>query len=572
MLFLTIVWSGLIFVSFAIGAAILSLIKNECFERIGDRLIVAVWLGVLILAVSLLAASLFVPLSPLVGAAIAVSLVAIALCFHRTRTEIIALGSVLLPRQIWGFLTLEIAVAAYAARAITWFDTGLYHFQVIRWLSRFGTVPGLALIHARFGFTSSWFALAAPLNAGIFEARIGAVVGGFTFLLGVLQVIISAARLLKHQQRFEDWFVVFFSFFCLPMIVAGGLPTSSSPDVPVILLTGIVSWTFIIICSTSKRINSAKHITLEPEIIPLLLSAGATTVKLSAFPLLIVSGCFYIFRKRFSWQRILFCCAIASLLLLPMLSFGIITSGCPLFPSSLLCLNLPWSFKLESVKAVSKSIQDWNRWGGSAPDYANSWNWLGHWIFDEKLAILLIAWSVVSVFLLIRSSKKFRFPAQNYVITLASLGIAYMMYGAPSLRFGLGYLCLLPAVSLACYSHLGSPPIATAAIDRIVRSSQNKITFNIFIVIISAIVVVLPLKNLLFNLNDPTSILLPPKMQVPTKLLGKQVNDVSYTTPLTAGQDERCWAAELPCTPENLENVKFRQSKLGIAAGFRRSD
>lgn len=161
-----VAWAGLILACFLIGTAILHGVKADCFTRIGDRFIVSVWLGVVILSVSLLAVSLILPLSSFVGIVVTVSLAAVALRSRSTRTEIVAVLSVLSAKEIFGFISLELGVAAYTSQTITYYDTGLYHFQAIRWLSRFGAVPGLALIHSRFGFTSSWFALAAPFNAG----------------------------------------------------------------------------------------------------------------------------------------------------------------------------------------------------------------------------------------------------------------------------------------------------------------------------------------------------------------------------------------------------------------------
>ncbi|HEY9614847.1 LIC_10190 family membrane protein, partial [Allocoleopsis sp.] len=195
MLVLMIAWAGLMLACWLIGTAILNGVKGDCFERIGDRLIIAVWLGVVILSVSLLAVSLVLPLSPLVGALVAITMAAIALSLQCTRAEIRTLRSVLSAKWIFGFITLEAIVAASASQKITFFDTGLYHFQVIRWLSRFGAVPGLALIHNRFGFTSSWFALAAPFNAGIFEARTAALTSGFAFLLASLHFLICLTRI-----------------------------------------------------------------------------------------------------------------------------------------------------------------------------------------------------------------------------------------------------------------------------------------------------------------------------------------------------------------------------------------
>ena len=605
MLFLTTAWTVLILACFVIGIAILNWVQGDCFERIGDRFIVAVWLGVIILAVSLLAASLVLPLSPLVGAVITVSLAAVALRSHRTRTEIVTLRSVLSLAWIFRLITLALAVAAFEARAITWYDTGLYHFQVIRWLSRFGAVPGLALIHGRFGFTSSWFALAAPFNAGIFEARIGAITGGFAFLLATLHFLISTARILKNQGSLEDWFVITSLSISLPIVSLLGLSAlrvSPSPDLPVIILTVLVAWTIIVI--SGKKIKTDKNSTRDPKIIPLLLSAGAVTMKVSALPLLFVSFFFYIFGKRLSVQRILFCSAISFLLILPMLIFGLITSGCPLYPSSLMCLDLPWSVGEEKAKAMSEVIQNWARWSGPTPAYANSWNWLWHWVKSEKkeLLIFLIICSILSLVAIAKASNKVRIRGQNYLLALGGLGLVFMIYAAPTLRFGLGYLAIIPAFLIAIYctpfratavliasgvsSHSWLIPywrpkivlvmlVITIIVYLVVRFYQPKITSNVFPIFLLFLMVIVPLKNYSVKPNTQLHLLLPPKIQTPKKLLDKKVNNIIYFKPdgkrdgKRDKKEDRCWAAELPCTPYlTHKNIKLRDPERGIGAGF----
>lgn len=69
----------------------------------------------------------------------------------------------------------EVVIANLTTQRVTWYDVGLYHFGSIRWLAEHGAVPGLALINSKFGFTSSWFALAAPFNPEIFGSRVSAV-------------------------------------------------------------------------------------------------------------------------------------------------------------------------------------------------------------------------------------------------------------------------------------------------------------------------------------------------------------------------------------------------------------
>ncbi len=36
-------------------------------------------------------------------------------------------------------------------------DTSSYHIQMVKWIQEFGSVPGIANLHLRFGFNSSWF-------------------------------------------------------------------------------------------------------------------------------------------------------------------------------------------------------------------------------------------------------------------------------------------------------------------------------------------------------------------------------------------------------------------------------
>lgn len=560
MLFFIIAWLGLILICFVIGTGILNLFQANCFRKIGDRFIVAAWLGVVILAILLLAVSLILPLSPLVGATAAIMVTILALRSLRTRKEVLTFFSSLPLKVIWGFFASEICVAAYTARVVTFHDTGLYHFQVIQWLSRFGAVNGLALIHHRFGFTSSWFALATPFNAGIFEARSSALTGGFVIFLALLQFQISFRRILKHQELFPDWFVFFWLLLCLPITLIshyGAIPISPSPDLPVIFLAGIVSWTFIMIAN--QPVKQEHNSTLESRIIPLILSAGAVTIKLSAIPILFVSVLFYLLGSKLKFQRILISGAITTILLLPIVAFGTITSGCPLFPSSLFCLDLPWSIGGERAQEVTEIIKNWARWFGPTPDYGNSWNWFWHWLKLAKGSLTLIICSIVSALLLIKKSQKSQFNAQKYVIALALLGMAYMIYGAPSLRFGLGYLCLLPALFMATYSPLSK--------------SKSKIS-NVSVITASFVAITLVFYNFTFHhYNHNIHVLLPPKLKNPTEFLDKKSHDLSYSVPndihpKNGNTDNRCWAAELPCTPEHPNNIKLRNPQKGIRAGF----
>src|ERR1019366_3156353 len=80
-------------------------------------------------------------------------------------------------RGKWLLAPLPLALFV-STRDVSFYDTALYHQQAVKWLSTFGLVPGLALLHFRLGFTSSWFAFAAPMNSGMLAGRASSILGG----------------------------------------------------------------------------------------------------------------------------------------------------------------------------------------------------------------------------------------------------------------------------------------------------------------------------------------------------------------------------------------------------------
>src|SRR3954465_6957108 len=137
-----------------------------------DRVIVALYLGLVLLSTGLLALSLLVPLSPIVLAIISLCILARTLSHEGTLKECAPLFS-LMDRRILAGLAALVAIAAFsAADPVKVYDTGAYHYPLTRWLATTGTVPGLALLYGNFGYTSSWFALTAALDHGAFRGRL----------------------------------------------------------------------------------------------------------------------------------------------------------------------------------------------------------------------------------------------------------------------------------------------------------------------------------------------------------------------------------------------------------------
>ncbi|NJM58391.1 MAG: hypothetical protein HC857_14500 [Synechococcales cyanobacterium RU_4_20] len=71
---------------------------------------------------------------------------------------------------------------------------------------------------------------------------------------------------------------------------------------------------------------------------------GALSIKLTALPILPVALLAYsVVQGKFRWQRACLGLGLIAIVMTPAMVYGVITSGCPLYPAQALCLNLPWS-------------------------------------------------------------------------------------------------------------------------------------------------------------------------------------------------------------------------------------
>src|SRR6185503_10426523 len=61
-------------------------------------------------------------------------------------------------------------------------DTDSYHIQMVKWIQEYGTVPGIANLHERFGFNSSWFSSIALFS---FSSK---TTGGFTIMNSIISL------------------------------------------------------------------------------------------------------------------------------------------------------------------------------------------------------------------------------------------------------------------------------------------------------------------------------------------------------------------------------------------------
>ncbi|WP_404786464.1 LIC_10190 family membrane protein [Altericista sp. CCNU0014] len=568
MLYFITVWIFLSITCSIVGTAVLQGLQANCFVRAGDRIIVAIWLGLVILAIALLTVSFGLPLSPWVGAMVAASLCGLSLRSKRTRAEIARLRLQFAIFERLGLLALAATIAASVCRQVTWFDTATYHYGAIQWLSKYGAVPGLALLNPQFGFVSAWFALAAPLNAPVFQGRVCAAINGFVLFIAVLHFCISLFHLAARKAQQSDWLVLIFSLLTIPALLLlpdlSWILISPSPDIPIIFLIEAIAWSILIIAKPSTENPSTIQ---TADLMPLILSTGAVSIKLTALPLLFISVLFYCGGRGVTWQRLLAGTGVAIGLLLPILALGLLTTGCPAYPSSFFCLDLPWSQTLQDTTTMAGITRVWGTWLGSAPAGIHPLLWVvWQWVSIKRSGkVILVAtlFSGFAIFYVLRAAKANPNKGLLWVMTLALVGSGFILTQAPIMRMGMGYVVLLPVLAIATFCQTKFQVMARANTlrgDDLGFTNLNHLKkWPILFGLAGSIAMGLS------NQSIQTVLLWPPLPHRPD-LLQRQVNDVTYFSP--AKPPWACWAAPLPCAVKPAIDIKLRDPSRGLGAGF----
>ncbi len=457
MIALVCAWALLFLVALPIGAAGIRWSRVTRISRVGDRFFLAAWLGFLTLTVLLLAWSLLAPITPWTGVAALLSVSLLVARSRPVRDELRAfMAAASLPLFVCAGL-LVASVAAAEVQPICNRDVISYHADLIHTLSRIGVVPGLGLIHKRFGFISPWFTVPALFNHGPLTAHMTAVANGFAFLLLVGHLALAAWRILCRAGNVADW-------FALAALGAGSVfpiflndPVSSTSDFPNFLVTVFVAWAALIIYAPAGGTGARGHGTLRNEhVIPLYLAACLWTIKITTAPVLASMGLLYLAHHRFRTQAWL-SAGLTTLVALPQMVALALVTGYPLYPVRALRLQTPWT--LEAHRFLTKK-----RWG-VMPGYDDSGylslSWFVKWLQLDATNVVALAFFTLSTvalaWIVVRHGKRLKDVLPPLLIGVT--GLALLLLKSPFARFGWGYLVMLPATLTALY---------TGALNRIV--------------------------------------------------------------------------------------------------------
>jgi hypothetical protein len=585
MLVLILIWVYLFITTWLLGITILYLTKTYIF-RIGDRVIVSSYIGFIVLGNLLLIISLFTALSSQIGC---LSLIFfLFLLIPSIRKELNNILSSINMRFFACVVVLLLAVVIYSLQYVIWYDTGLYHYSIVKWLSKFGTINGFALIYFPFGYLSSWFPLTAPLEHGALVGRVCSVINGAILFLMSLHFNISLYRVLLKKNLLTDLFMVICFPMTITLLLLQKMPVSLAPDFFVIVLIITVGWLIIKLSEDSDGYHS-NDLYENRNILPVILASGALSIKLSALPAVLIAMFFYWYKEKFNVKKMLLSISIATLLFIPVMFEGFKTSGCPLYPYPF-CFNLPWSIGIANIKNIYAHMSEFYRWGSWSHHSAgiSCWHWIILWVNSgliNKISILLIILSVIVVFFILISRECRKMPGIKWVIMIGSFGTIFGLYKAPDYRFLWAYITIIPPLIGLFFISRKSKFLFIGRISYYVPVSlilSTCIVMTIFFKTTNEKGVYRAIDSGKLIVSKENLLLFPPKLISfqcikssvggkkcydcsRLKLISNQVNGVAYVVPEIGDQ---CWAAKFPCFPESLKGVQLKDPRKGIAAGF----
>ncbi len=586
MLYFMVVWTGLLGVCLVTGCGWLHrLDTGQLIRQPAERFILSAWLGLSTLAILTLTAALFGPLSPLTGIGLALLAMAPALMSQSALRELANWwGQSFSGWRLIGYGLCGGAIAAFMSKTIDWIDTGAYHYGLIQWFSQYGVTPGLVLLNRQFGFVSAWFALAAPFNPASIEGRAGTVMNGFVLLLAALQMAIALKWILSKSadpkpSQLNHWFLLTFSLvvcgFLTQTPFLSKITVSASPDAAIALFSIAMPWSMLVVNDARQQhsLSTAhlpKQTALNIDFIPVILAAAAVSIKLTALPLLAIALGFYLFRllTLAHWTKGIL---LTLILVLPFLITQTIISGYPLYPSTFLHFDFPWTRAIADVQDLAADTHGWIRWFGEPPAEANQFIWLTQkWLGSTQTSKLmggLIVLSTLSAIHVLSSHQSRKNYAFIWLILLSAVGITFTMLKAPLFRFGMGYTFVLPILSASRFcdtalEHLNNKYLqAVSRATKPFKKPSQKINRLLAIVVLSIATVLIVQ---LYGSMAEQLILASP---LPTVTLRQQqTNDITYT--VTQDKARQCWWARLPCVASLPTQVKLRNPDIGVQGGF----
>lgn len=515
--------------------------------------------GLVLLAISSQLISLFTPVNQnttiilcaivAIVATINYNFIKIELKKRFDNIKSIPLASAALISCLW------IMILFFASGPTTMDDTESYHIQSIKWLQEYGSVLGLANLHERYGFHTSWFNAVALFVPKGTELNFYTVVNATISLWLCDYLIIKTSNLSKYKtlKQLIPLIILLLSIIVWPMI--RGNATNSNYD--------FITSALIIILFTECLFNEKPTFFYYQEWI--IWIVFLVTVRLINAPLLLLT-CYSIIHliRNKNWKKLVSLILLSLLFIIPFFARQVILSGYPLFPAPYLnFFNVDWKVERSTIDSLLHFIKYFNRVNDmfqpiqvterlTFPTWISSWYY--HLFKYDKFifipAITGFAITLVSVKFIKQSTMSMKIFLLTILIQLLT-----WFFIAPDPRFVYG--------PFACGTILLFYIISQKVKIEISKYFRLLLYLLISITVLSYTGFKLSTSDRVTdNLIYPTKI---PKPKVKKELIGNIY--VYFPERINSNWNARCYATDLPCLYNLKPGLELRGNQ--IKEGFR---
>jgi hypothetical protein len=536
------------------GVGLLLWQKRQDDDAMPEHLITSFWVGWALLILFLQIWQIFFP----------VGIVSLGLLFitalagyYRARrallgwVKLVSKGAAVVIVAFSGaFLMLLANQAAFAHYS---YDHGLYHMQMVKWLTTFPLVPGLGNLHHRFAFNNSSFLYAAQMNVGVFEGLAHQVASTLLVFMLVGRCLLAVYRLL---QRAEYAYIQNTLYVLMLPFILYYIATSSfagySTDVVIFILQTLIAGELLLLHSRYDRpLQELKNSIF----FIVLLCALGITVKLS----FVVFAALAVVAALAAWvwtigieirqhsRSIFTVVGIGALLIVPWLVRHVILSGYLLYPSTLISFPVQWKIPAAMAEPIAGIITAWAREIVNDSIHPDRWfsNWFSVFPFKMKEAIVYtgLVLAAVVVLRVFFNLKPIQWRGPLILLVASFISLLYWFWMAPAPRFSGALFWLMVVLGLILlYDQLSQ--------FKVVRSPHMLLGFILLLTMFWL--------SPNFKSVSRSYFLVPPLEEVVAQqqMIGDpnrfQETRSGLRVFIAAGQaDEMCWDMPLPCTRLN---------------------
>ncbi|MBS4015188.1 MAG: hypothetical protein KGZ86_01960 [Candidatus Latescibacteria bacterium] len=318
-------------------------------------------------------------------------------------------------------------------------DTLLYHIQTIRWAETYPAVPGLANLHSRLAFNSSWLSMNALFGFGFLFGQPLRALLGFLLVLSSWYFLTGFSDFVARKSL-----VGLFRLSLILVLAYVSKSEISSPgtDVPAILF--LCLGTALYLDALDRQVVAADVY----KIFAIVLACFAVTIKLSVLPVLAIP--LLVIIKNFHRREIIILVSLFSLFVFtPWLARNVILSGYLLYPFPQIDIFFfDWKVPAERVEDTRNEVTAFARMPSQPVAYAIQQPfsvWFKEWFRVLTGFRTVLFWAAVfsPVFVGLRYFISTKINKDWLILTLCSyLALLYWFISAPSFRFGIGFIAI----------------------------------------------------------------------------------------------------------------------------------